>query len=172
MGALLTALGVGAGLVGGMAGAGAQYGANAALQEDAQVFNAEEAQKQRDWQNMMSSTAYQRQVADMKAAGLSPALLYAGGASGASSSSGSSASSPGASVGAPNMSAIGAFLDYINRGREYDHKLALEREKASYRANELDRKLDAVEALNSSKKDYYSAKVDTERLFQKYHNRY
>lgn len=171
MSIIATALGVGAGLFGGLAGTGAQYGANAALQEDAQVFNAEEAQKQRDWQNMMSSTAYQRQVADMKAAGLSPALLYAGGASGASSGGGSSASSPGASVGAPNMSALNAFLDYINRDRDYDHKLALEREKASARANDLDRKLDAVQALNSAKTYYYSSKADTERLFQKYHKR-
>lgn len=137
----------GASLVGGLASSGAQYGANAALQEDAQVFNAEEAQKQRDWQNMMSSTAYQRQVADMKAAGLSPALLYAGGASGASSSGGSSASSPRASVGSPNMSAFNAFMDYINKDRDFDHKLALEREKASFRANELDKRLDAYSSV-------------------------
>lgn len=163
MSALLTALGVGAGLVGGLAGAGAQYGANAALQEDAQVFNAEEAQKQRDWQNMMSSTAYQRQVADMKAAGLSPALLYAGGASGAATSGGSSASSPAASVGMPSLNALNALIDYINRDRDYDHKLALEREKASYRSNELDRKLDAVEALNNNKSDYYFWRAANER---------
>ena len=171
MSALLTALGVGAGLLGGLAGAGAQYGANAALQEDAQVFNAEESQKQRDWQNMMSSTAYQRQVADMKAAGLSPALLYSGGASGAASGVGSSASSPAASISAPNMNAINSFLDYINRDRDYDYKLALEREKASARAKELDRKLDALQVLNSNKSDYYRQKAENEKLFNYYHKR-
>lgn len=53
-------------------------------------FNAEEAQKQRDWEQQMSDTAYQRQVADMRAAGVNPAMAM-GSSQGASTPSGSAA---------------------------------------------------------------------------------
>lgn len=59
----------------------------------ANEFTANQAQINRDWEERMSNTAFQRQVADMQSAGVNPALLYGSGASGASTPSGSSASS-------------------------------------------------------------------------------
>lgn len=66
-------------------------------EQEANAFTASEAQKQRDWEEQMSNTAYQRQVKDMQAAGVNPAMAMSAG--GASTPSGASASSvsPGAS---------------------------------------------------------------------------
>lgn len=64
-------------------------------------FNAEEAQKNRDWQTMMSNTAHQREVQDLQAAGLNP-VLSAGG-QGASTPGGSSATS---AIAQSNMPAL------------------------------------------------------------------
>lgn len=57
----------------------------------AMEFNAAEAAKTRDWQKMMSDTAHQREIADLKAAGLNPVLSAMGG-SGAAVGSGATAS--------------------------------------------------------------------------------
>lgn len=66
-----------------------QSGSEVASQE----FNSAEAQKQRDWEEEMSSSAYQRAVADMQKAGLNPVNMFMNGASQSSTPTGSSASS-------------------------------------------------------------------------------
>lgn len=57
----------------------------------AMEFNREEAAKNRDWQEMMSNTAHQREINDLKAAGLNPVLSAMNG-NGAAVTSGATAS--------------------------------------------------------------------------------
>lgn len=75
---------------------------------EAMQFSAAEAQKNRDFQERMSNSAYTRAVADMKNAGLNPVL--AAGASPASTPSGSSASGISQSGSKANVSDYNSAL--------------------------------------------------------------
>lgn len=68
---------------------------NASVLDD-RKFAIEQAQKQMDFQERMSSTAYQRATQDLIKAGLNPGLLYS--ASAASTPSGSMATTPATST--------------------------------------------------------------------------
>jgi hypothetical protein len=68
-------------------------------------YNSAEALANRNWQEHMSNTAYQRAVEDMKKAGLNPILAFANG--GASTPGGSAGTISGASMGLASSSALG-----------------------------------------------------------------
>ena len=74
-------------------------------QNAAMSYNSAEALADRNFQERMSNTAYQRAVEDMRKAGLNPILAYAQG--GASTPGGSGATITGASMGMPASSALG-----------------------------------------------------------------
>lgn len=86
----------------------AEQSANNALARDmyylnqANAFNAEEAEKARLFEERMSNTAYQRAIADMKTAGINPIVGLGLSNNGASVPSGSSASSVSSRSSAAN----------------------------------------------------------------------
>lgn len=85
--------------------------ANLASARETNKFNANEAQKERDWSEYMSNTSHQREVKDLIAAGLNPVLSanY-----GANAYTGSSASGVKADVDNPAPSIANLYATALN----------------------------------------------------------
>lgn len=165
----------GVGAVGNLASTGVQYLANKSLQEDAQSFNAQEAQLARDFAAQeaanarafnaeqaqlardFESTKYQRTIADMKAAGINPAAIGMVNASGGSpmASSASGVSSPAASSGASSVSnsmlgnvLTSAFNSAMLQSMQDEHFTKSLIERTAYHAQQIDTKLNQIKSYN------------------------
>lgn len=131
----------------GYAGQQSTNAANAKQAQQTNAFNAQQAELNREFQDKESSTSYQRGVADLKAAGLNPALAYS--QAGASSPSGSTASG----VTARFDSSAGAGISSAQRAAEFANDVATsaaqrDQIRASTAANVAQADLTAAQADN------------------------
>lgn len=134
---------------------------NQKMQESSQAFSSMEAEKQRDWEEMMYNKyeTIGAQVHQMSAAGLNPALLYGGVSagsvgSGASAGSAGMASSPASSAGSAAVGDVGAGISNLPGGQLMMEMLGMFVNGIGSVSRIYDQYRDA--RLKKQQEDYYS----------------
>jgi len=107
---------------GAVAGAAIGAASSAFGQKKANDANKKLAREQMAWEERMSNTAHQREVSDLRAAGLNPILSGTGGMG---------ASTPSGTTGAPQQNEVSSAVDAMEKMGSAFQKLA----EAQYTAN-------------------------------------
>ncbi|AXL15540.1 DNA pilot protein [Microviridae sp.] len=148
---------------GGFMGAFGDWGAaaiNAGSQAATNAANAAEAQKQRDWQEDMSNTSHQREVDDLKAAGLNPMLSVTG--AGSSTPVGAKAEYKAPTIGSDLMHFANSAADTKNKSEQNDLIQAQVRQTNAQTAvaNETARSAKAKADIDSRKAELVTSVYD------------